>query len=85
MFERLGITNSYDCPLLELTNELLVVESKTIVREVSIVHECTTSCKYVEKQLSISVERESVNSNQLVYEHDYQNNYFCFNLYAIRH
>ena len=86
LFERMqGITNSYDCPLLELTNALLVVESKFIVREISVVHECTASCKYVEKHSPITVERELFNCNQLVFEHDYSNQYFCFNIYAIRH
>ena len=79
------IVNDYDCPLLELTNELHVVESSTVIREVSVVHECTSSCKYIDKSSSINIERESVSCNQLVLEHDYSNHYYCFNIYGIRH
>lgn len=39
------ITNEYDCPLLMLSNVMFTVKTTEILRDISVVHECTESCQ----------------------------------------
>ena len=76
------IVNDYDCPLLELTNELHVVEGSTVIREVSVVQECTSSCKYIDKSSSINIDVNQLVVINLCLSTTISNHYYCFNIYG---
>lgn len=78
-------TNELDCPLLNLTHTLFTTRTNHVMRAVSIVHECTTACKFVEREYPRCVEREAVDlsSTRIEQEHDYSNYMYCFNVYCM--
>ena len=80
-----AILNDFDCPLLSLTKTLYFTSPNSLMRSVSIVHECSTSCTF-QKSCSngTTIERELVsNGSSLVYEHDWSNEIVCLNVYCM--
>ena len=73
-----GFFNEYDCPLYTLTDTFRCVSSDSICQTVSVLHECTSSCLF-----ETQVERETVTSNTLVFEHDYSNTIYSKNVYCM--
>ena len=71
------IQNSYDCPLLTLLPTLHFVSTAHVHSAVSIVHECTEACTFVELPSTHSVEREDVSTTNLVYQHDFDSHLMC--------
>ncbi|KAL5494053.1 hypothetical protein EMCRGX_G015323 [Ephydatia muelleri] len=53
-----AIKNSYDCPLLELSRTIFCTPSSNVRRAVSLVHECSDSCAFLETTAVDNVERE---------------------------
>ena len=49
------LVNSFDCPLYYLSRKLFTVDSSAIVRAVSMVHECGSSCKLQDAELLIGM------------------------------
>ena len=79
-----GITNDFDCPLFIMTSTFRLVPSVCVVTEVSFVHECTSGCKFSRSTPLVTVERESVSQDRLVFEHDYSsNNMYCLNVFCM--
>lgn len=77
------LTNNYDCPLLELTSHVKTITPATIVSPVSIVHECTDSCVFVNSNTRRRVERCDIVVNKLVFQHDSSNTLYCLNIYCM--
>ena len=77
------LTNSYDCPLLELTSYVKAITPATIISPVSIVHECTDSCVFVNSSTRQRVERSDMIVNKLVFQHASSNTLFCLNIYCM--
>lgn len=79
------ITNDRDCPLLSATNYVAAVHPSDIISAVSIVHECTTDCKFKAGK-SRKVERQEVDlQTGLTLEHDYTTNtFFSLNIYCMK-
>lgn len=78
------ILDEIDCPLLSLTNTIFTTSSKLIRRSVSIVHQCTDTCHFVEKEWPRVMERETVHSSRMEYEHDFANNLmYSLNIYCM--
>ena len=75
--------NAFDCPILELTRTLFTVPSANIQKPVNIVHECTDSCTFSEVATTLSVEREQLVSTKLTYIHDWNNPYYCYNIFCV--
>ena len=65
------LQNECDCPLLTLLSTINAVSPSDILTEVSIIHECNDSCKFVEDGATIQVERETIQSKRLAYVHDW--------------
>ena len=40
-----AVTNEYDCPLLMLSNTVFTVKATEVLKDISVVHECTESCR----------------------------------------
>ena len=78
-----GFFNEYDCPLYTLTDTFRCVSSDSICRTVSVLHECTSSCLFKTLDTETQVERETVTSNTLVFEHDYSNTIYSKNVYCM--
>lgn len=76
------ILNPYDCPLLELSNTIFCTPSCNIKRHAPLVHECTNSCTFQETMQARTVERENILCNKLVFQHDWSNPTYCFNVYC---
>ena len=79
------LTNEYECPLLTLTNTLTGINPADIVTEISVMHECTDSCKFVDNgPLNVlQIERENIRTNRLMYVHDWTNKWYCLNIYCM--
>ena len=75
--------NAFDCPILELTRTLFIVPSADIQRPVNIVHECTDSSTFSEVATTLSVKREQLLSTKLTYIHDWNNPYYCYNIFCV--
>ena len=71
-----------DCPLLELLTDFKIVPLLAIISSVSIVHECTTQCKYVEGAKQ-TIEKELLNRQCLGYVHDTSVVFYCLNVYCM--
>ena len=76
------IVNSFDCPLLTLTDQFYAILPKCIVSPISIVHQCTDTCIYVQKSAPCNIERESIPQNFTVFDHDCTNNLYCLNIFC---
>ncbi len=77
------LVNEYDCPLLSLTRTVITVYAFNIIKAISIVHECTESCCFVNSVRHRNVEREQISVSSLVYEHDFSNYLYCLNIYCM--
>ncbi len=77
------LQNECDCPLLTLSSTINAVSPSDILTEVSIIHECNDSCKFVEDGATIQVERETIQSKRLAYVHDWSNQWYCLNIYCM--
>jgi hypothetical protein len=77
------ICNDFDCPLLLLSTDVCLVRPCAIISVVSVVHECTPSCTFKEITTPRVIEREAIQCNQTVFEHDWSNMMYCLNVYCM--
>ena len=80
------ICNEFDCPLVELSQNIFIVDPKVIMGPVSIVHSCTQTCQVYREPSTCSYEREVVSvadATQVVFKHDLSNRLYCINIYCI--
>ena len=77
------ILSEFDCPLLQLDDTLLNVPSERIRSAQSIVHECTTSCKWASTSTR-TIEREKAQRRGMHFEHDLKNNIYSLNIYCCK-
>jgi len=77
------LTNDYNCPLLSLTPRVVSISSDSVKKAVSIIHECNTSCVFVECQSTCRVEREDIEIDKLTFRHDWTNLFYCLNIYCM--
>ena len=76
--------NEFDCPLLQLTNVFYCVPSDCINMSVSVIHECTDSCVFQHQDRLRRYERELIaDKNAVVFQHDYSNTLYSFNVYCM--
>ena len=69
--------------MLEACNDVLAVISTNILTDMSVVHACNESCQFTETIVESGVERELVQSSKLVLKHDFSNNTYLLNCYAL--
>ena len=76
------ILSEFDCPVLELTDQIILVQPTSILGPVSIVHLCTDTCKIVHEAPTRLYERGSIalSTRQLVFKHDFTNRLYCANI-----
>ncbi len=74
--------NEFDCPLFTLSTIFQCNPSDSISHSVSMLHECTASCTF-KRGVTETIERENVQSSKLVFEHDFSNNLYSFNIYCM--
>ena len=81
------ITDDFECPLLSLTNTVYLVPANSIRIQVavSIMHQCTNTCKFTETAVNRTIEREQVNvdNRSLVFKHDWSNDLYCLNIFCM--
>lgn len=77
------VTNDYDCPLLKVRKEIILIKSTNIITDVSVIHHCTDDCEFIQTSEELIVEREKVQAPQLTLKHDYSNNIYYLNIYAL--
>lgn len=78
----LGMFNKYDCPLLKSNKKVLTVKSVNVLTDLSILHHCSESCRFIEEEEDVFVERDRVTKSNLVLQHDTTNSYYL-NIYAL--
>ena len=74
--------NDFDCPILNLTNDLYLLPVSYVIKPISIAHCCTQSCIFVDNVSFSRVEREQITSSKLVFLHDLCNTKFCYNIFC---
>ena len=74
------LLNKFDCLLFSLSRTILSVDSTNILAAVSFVHECDEDCTFVERNMQITQEREETDMPKLVFEHNWSNVLFCYNI-----
>ena len=79
------IHDERDCPLLRKTKIILTVPTTNIISIVSIIHNCSSTCKYYSQPHTLLFEREEVSSSKLPlrYRHDYSNASYLLNTYFV--
>ena len=78
-----SVVNEHDCPLFDLSTTIFCTTGNNIQRPVSFVHECSAACLFKETGTSIrNVEREIVQEDTLIFEHDWNNTMYCYNVYC---
>ena len=77
------VFNSFDCPLLLRTNIIHLVPAACLKHAVSVVHQCDSRCRWLEKDQPTQVERELISVNTTVFEHNWNNNKYCFNVHCM--
>ena len=78
------ICDEFNCPILELTNNIHLCLVSQVLTPVSIVHSCTESCKFkTTSTMTRLVEREQIPIGDITFEHDWTNSFYCLNIYNI--
>lgn len=78
------INNEFDCPLYYLTTTVMCMSPGQIKRSVSVLHQCDTTCHYIDKSLTRTIECEEIpdTSKKLLYVHNYLNNIYFLNVFC---
>ena len=63
------LMSEFDCPLLVLTSDLYLINPKTVLSPISVVHACDGRCTFDECSVEHLVERESINKQKLIFQH----------------
>ena len=78
------LTNELDCPLYCLSRTIFTTAASTVIKAVSMAHECTETCHFDTTEVPRNVERESFSASRLEYIHDFTGNLmYCLNVYCI--
>ena len=78
------LVNAFPMNLIVLFLVLLFcIPADCVSHAISVVHECTNTCKYVSSSSSQRIEHEDVSISQLLYKHDYSNKMYCLNVYIL--
>ena len=74
------VFNNFDCPLLFRTNIIRLVPAACLVSEACSFCCSSVLCGWLEKDQLTQVERELISVNTTVFEHNWNNNKYCFNV-----
>ena len=84
-FDDMAVANEYDCPLLTLSHDLRIIHSNTVTTALSICHECTDSCVFIDHHGPYVIERDTVCRTRFIYKHDWSIELFSLNIYCTNH
>ena len=71
-----AVTNDMECPLIMPTHRFEIIESRKIIAPISMVHECSTSCRF-QACTTRTIERQTVTDSST---HDKSNNLYSINI-----
>ena len=57
------ILNEFDCPLLTLIPQFKCISSDCIIQSISVIHQCSSSCKFTLTNIPTIVERHLVDQD----------------------
>ena len=80
-----NIVDEFECPLLSMTETIYCVQSVHISHSVSVIHQCTRTCKFTTRLASKTIEHEKISSSELCYQHDKKNRMYSLNVYCLNH
>ena len=84
LFTSLSITNEYDCPILTISDSLILIPSIKVLRSVSILHLCNSDCIFLsDSSCTRSIERQLVNVSSLSFKHNFSNDLYFLNIYCM--
>ena len=77
--------NAFDCSVLKLSHVVFSIPSSHIMKSVSVLHECDPTCKFVQKTINRTVERENLDiyCTKMEYEHHFSNYNYYIDIYSI--
>ena len=78
------VINEFDCPLLTLIPQFKCISSDCIIQSISVIHQCSSSCKFTLTNILTIVERHQVDQDMLCYVHDYDANIYALNVYCMQ-
>lgn len=79
------ITNDMECPLIMPTHRFEVIESRKIIAPISMIHECSTSCR-IQSCTTITIERRTVTDpDAVLLHHDRSNDLYSINIYSVNY
>ena len=77
------VLNKYECQLVSLTKNISTMDCNQVKCAVSLVHDCTVSCKFEERDSSRKIEQKLTNEKTLHFKHDWSNMMYCFNVQCV--
>ena len=77
------ILNDWGCPLLNLSNYIFTTSALNIRCSVSIVHECSGNCTFLEEVVAQTHEREEIQHKVLRFKHDWSSPLYCYNAFCL--
>ena len=80
---RQQLYNRFDCPIYCLSTSIAVLASSKIITFVSFVHHCDDSCMFLEDTVTDQIDHQNIDTEKLLFKHDYSNNKFCFNIFCM--
>ena len=81
--EYTGTYTGYDCPLLKASKKILVIQASDITTDTSVLHYCTEKCVFTERMEESCIEREKIQTSNLILNHDFTNKTYYVNVYAL--
>ncbi len=76
--------NEENCTTLHILPNISQIDATYIIIPISIIHECTSNCKYVQGATYLAERQSITTEKKLTLEHDYSNHLFCLlNEYAL--
>lgn len=79
------VTNDYDCPMLKASEDMYIANSEDILTDISVIHQCTKKCIFIQLSATSIVEREAIQKSNLVFKHDFTNHTYYLNIYALNY
>ena len=76
------ILNYVGCPLLSLSSELYIISPANVLRPISVVHECDSSCIFGEEEVLQDIEHVRTTCKIRTFQHNFINKIFCFNIFC---
>ena len=77
------VRGKFQSPLLEDTGMQQIIHAKALLEKVSVVHNCNAQCHFTDAEQSVVEERESIDRQKYLFEHDLSNKVYILNRFYL--